>query len=125
MTFEAFIPPTELSGLIAAFSVARFEMQRWVRAQLKGEWSGNQFLVSFVLASFNIVSLFSFLFLIAVVWDYGWQPAVTLVIIGFGASMLRAISKRDSLNLWVAGLVGSWVLMVALALHVSWFGLMG
>jgi hypothetical protein len=50
-------------------------------------------------------------------------PAIGLFAIGVVAGVVWSLLSRDHLALWMIGTLAVWVLMVALATQVSWFGL--
>ena len=123
MTLDAFIPPAGLASLIAAFSIARFETQRWVRARNRGMRGASEWMGFFVDATFGIVTTFGIAFLVAFIWEFGWKPALTLVLISFAVPMVWGFFMRDHFVVWMIATLACWPLAFFLARQVTWFGL--
>ena len=122
MDLGAFVPPTGVASSVALLSIARFEAQRWGRvrnAAIRGSSEAPGFLVG---ATFNIATIFVLVSFFAFLWDYGWQPTITIVAISLLASTVWRMFMPDNFLVWVISTVACWVLMVILGAQVSWFG---
>ena len=128
IVWTTFIPPTSILLLAAAFYIARFENQRWVRARARGLRGASEGFGVFVDLTGMMSILFALLFLIATGYDFGWRAALGLIlitqIVGLAYSLIStAILRGDRIGVWMVGTLSIWALMPFLAIQVSWFGL--
>jgi hypothetical protein len=112
-----------MATFIAAFSVARFETQRWVRARNQGIRGASHAMGFFVDATFGIASTFGLVLLFALIWDYGWRQTMTLILVGIAVTMIWSLLVRDNFLIWTVATIACWPLMYLLGHQVSWFGL--
>ena len=74
----------------------------------------------------GIVSfLFTYSFLVAFGWQFGWQPLVGLFVVTFLTGQVFSIAIPDSFAVWVASTFSIWPLMYFLGREVNWFGILG
>lgn len=127
-----FFPTTGILIGAAALSAARFENQRWVRAQ-QGVQQG-KFDLNFVAILIGFIAMvFGLSFWIAVGYDYGWLTMIGLATTTFVGAVawsivsafisIKILGVRESFGLWLSGTILIIPLVMWLATKVTWFGL--
>lgn len=119
-----FLPSTAIALVAVCFYVSRFENQRWMRRRTQGI-QGSSLIAGFIVDfTYGVCLLFSILYLVAFIWQFGWQPTVGLVTINLVMGMIWSLATRDSLVVWILATIAAWPLMFVLGSTVSWFGLL-
>jgi phosphate starvation-inducible membrane PsiE len=125
---EAFMVPIALLLLAVGFAVARDEVSYWFWKRQAGFRGASQGFGLFVDATYFIASAFGSAFLAAFVWEFGWKPTATLVLVGvIVLTVWRMIQTKHrnspSVFIWSVAVFAVWPLMLFLARSVTWFGL--
>ena len=126
-----FVPPTPVLILVCAFSIARFENQRWIRAFRRS----SEVVKFFVLLTGVVSSVFSVVFVVSFGFQFGWKSAIGILILGLIASIiwslistvftLKMFGTGDNVFFWIIGTLAVWPIMFLLAQETIWFGLLG
>ena len=126
-------PPSEILVGAAILSAARFENQRWVRAQANTPQS--RFDLNFVAVLVGFAAMvFGLVFWIAVGYDFGWLTMAGLAMVTFLAAIAwsvlsalisaKVLGVRESFGIWVLGTILIIPAIIWLAPKVSWFGIL-
>ena len=116
------VPETHLIIAACAFSIARYENQRWIRARMHGMQGANKWLGLVVDLTGLAGHAFNFLFLAAYLYDFGWAKALSFAAIVFALSFVSVFS-RDRFWKWILGTAAIWPIMIYLGFQTTWFGL--
>lgn len=112
---EQFIPPATIIALFCAFSILRFENQRWVRAIAGGQRGSSDFVVLFVNITASLALLLGVGALGLVFWNAGWKVGLGLLAISFAADIISSIiigtvMGGDSFLVQLIATLGLWPL---------------
>lgn len=113
MEWSQFVPPQQILILYVAFSILRFENQRWIRSIASGRTGASALVPAFV----NITGFLGLLVLIGtlglIFWSAGWRPGLGLMLISFLAGLISSavfalLFRGDSFVIWLLATLAMW-----------------
>lgn len=111
MTFEPFIPPADVALAWAMFNECRFENQRWLRRLSHDTRVGSRpefkIILELIVGLIGMIGLIgSWIWILYFAYNFGWQPALSLMAVSIGANILRSLLTIDSVSVWILGTIG-------------------